>query len=214
VEETGEFHLVPVCVLEIPAFPITLCPPGIAEGAFLLRNRGHDEFGEITCWPKQKQFPFLNPGHEVLDPIRTTSRAKTRLWDQEMYVYLRERKGKIIDILDHLGEYGYLPRPASAVNNMQVMEEDFYCYCLACNFKWEPEDKGMWGRYLCPNCKERYWWLSNAERGMLGVLKACRKNLTVDEYAELLGLSHTSLDRILEGRQAATPAIVNRALAL
>ena len=34
------------------------CPPGIAAGAFDLRNRGFDLVCEITCWPRLSRHHF------------------------------------------------------------------------------------------------------------------------------------------------------------
>lgn len=46
----NELHLVPYCVVEFYV-GVTRCPDAAVTGG--LNNRGHDDWPEITCWPKK-----------------------------------------------------------------------------------------------------------------------------------------------------------------
>lgn len=44
---------------------VTVYPPGIAAGAFDLRNRGLALYAEITCWPRHQYHPLSTGGRET-----------------------------------------------------------------------------------------------------------------------------------------------------
>jgi len=121
-------------------FPMK-CPPGIAFGAFDLRNRGHGEYGEITCWPNTNKHPLYTGG---VDPERRleTDMSSTKLWQQELYVYLQERKrslGAMIEELDRSGTK-FLPREGQYKRNKlgkRVANADIFY-----DLKPYPEDFG------------------------------------------------------------------------
>jgi hypothetical protein len=95
-------------VLEI-SFP-TRYPPGNAEGSSYLRNRGHPEYGEITCWPNYQHHPLYVGG---VDPDRNITEvvvSGTRLWNQELSIYLDERRRNVIKALENLHEVKPIPR--------------------------------------------------------------------------------------------------------
>ncbi len=62
IDGEGELHLVPYCVIEVYT-GVTRCPDGSAQHCSDLNNRGHDDWPEITVWPKKIYHP-LTTGRE------------------------------------------------------------------------------------------------------------------------------------------------------
>lgn len=86
----------------------TLCPPGIAEGAFDLRNRGFSLDIEVTCWPRHKNYAFTSGSiHDPWDPIMAKG---IRLWNQEFGIFIRQRKQIVLEMLIDLDSGKALPR--------------------------------------------------------------------------------------------------------
>lgn len=56
-----ELHLVPFCIVEFHV-GVTRCPDGAAQNSTGLNNRGHDDWPEITVWPKHEA--HLTTGRE------------------------------------------------------------------------------------------------------------------------------------------------------
>lgn len=92
-----DLDIVPVTVVEF-YLGVTHCPPGTAHYATHLRNRGHDDWPEITVWPKA-QHNRLTTGAEFMslgvpDPVRLNESEKQMaialgLSHEEMGVFLR-----------------------------------------------------------------------------------------------------------------------------
>lgn len=99
----GELHVLPVLILEF-ALGVTLCPPGAASYSTHLRNRGFDNWPEITVWPKN-QHMRLTTGAEYKrlgapEEVSLTSQEKQMcailgLNELELHVFLREWKSPV-----------------------------------------------------------------------------------------------------------------------
>lgn len=77
---------------------ITRCPDGTAAYATHLRNRGHDNWPEITCWPKQRNYRLttgaesgrLSMPEPVLNETEKQICAILGLHESELGIFLRE----------------------------------------------------------------------------------------------------------------------------
>lgn len=138
---------------------VTLCPPGVAAGAMELRTRGHSMWPEITCWPKYNHFPLWDG--LTNDPRPVIRVRGMRLWNQEVAVYLTERKSSIGAMIEELGLSHMLPRVGGFENILTPRPEDFELFgerwqCCRCQFKWIRR-KGDSPREYCPHCYCGWW---------------------------------------------------------
>lgn len=136
-------------VLEI-SFP-TKCPPGIAENAFHLRNRGHAEYGEITCWPNYQHHPLYVGGVDPDKSITEVVVSGTRLWNQELYIYLDERRRNITKALENLEQVKPIPRIGQSIRPVGKRKRNTTIYS---DVKPHPEDFG-------PDWKKIEKWLKS-----------------------------------------------------
>jgi hypothetical protein len=100
------------------------CPPGRAYGASeqLFHTHTGDEL--VTVWPSSRMFNGLNMGRGL--PPYNIDRNPTRLWHQEYYVWLAERRHCLIEQLEELIKTNPLPRkPGSNINDTAPYAEDF-----------------------------------------------------------------------------------------
>lgn len=115
---SGKLHFVPVDVFEF-YLGVIRCPDGVARHALDLRTRGHDDWPEITVWPKTYQHR-LTTGREygglgIPEAVNLTATEKKMaailgLNELELHVFLREWQMPVPNVYCK-GKSGGYPRP-------------------------------------------------------------------------------------------------------